>query len=94
MTNYLTGFAQFILDIILYIPKKIFEWLTDGLAVTIDALFNLCSSCNFTTLGASLEGLPSGILYILGWFNFGTGISVISGAYLIRFLIRRLPVIG
>ena len=39
-------------------------------------------------------GLPSGVLYFLAIFKVGTGLKIVFSAYVIRFIIRRIPVIG
>lgn len=45
-------------------------------------------------LNVSSYQLPSNILYFLGVAQFGTGVSIMVTAYTLRFLIRRLPVVG
>ena len=47
-----------------------------------------------TNLQSTLGGLPSGILYFCGLFRLDVGLPLILGAYLTRFLIRRIPIIG
>ncbi|QPB42570.1 DUF2523 family protein [Rodentibacter haemolyticus] len=39
-------------------------------------------------------GLPSTALYFLSLFKIGTGMQIIFSAYVTRFIIRRIPVIG
>ncbi len=80
--------------ILLYIPQKVFEYLTDGLNSGIDAIFAACSVCDFSQLGSNLAALPLATLLILGWFKIGTGLTIIAAAYGVRFLIRRIPFIG
>lgn len=38
--------------------------------------------------------MPSGMLYFVGYFKVPECTTIILGAYMARFLIRRLPVIG
>jgi hypothetical protein len=45
-------------------------------------------------LDSAFSGLPSGILYFLDFFAVDVGVSFVISAYISRFLIRRLPVIG
>lgn len=47
-----------------------------------------------SSLSSSFGGLDSGIWWVLDAFNLGYGIPLILSAYVARFLIRRLPVIG
>ncbi len=46
------------------------------------------------TLNNVLVYLPSGVWYFLDLFNIGFGLRWILTAWLTRFMIRRLPVIG
>jgi len=90
----LPGFAKWLIDLLLYIPKKIYEMLTDMIINMIDYIFSTCTVCNFSNINTSLTGMAQGVIWMLGWFRFDYGLSVVLGAYLIRFLIRRLPVVG
>jgi len=47
-----------------------------------------------TGLQSLLNGLPPGLLYLMGVFRFDLGLPLLLGAMLTSFLIRRLPVIG
>lgn len=90
----LPGFAQWLLGLITWIPKKVYELFTDMIYNMIDGFFSVCTVCDFSAIPTSVSALPAGIIYLAGWFHFGLGLSIVTGSYLIRFLIRRLPVIG
>lgn len=90
----LVKLSQWLLDLLLYIPKKIYSLIVDMLLSVIDAIFAVCPSCDPAFINNVFTGLPSDLMYFLGWFNFPQGLVIISGSYLIRFLIRRLPVVG
>lgn len=45
-------------------------------------------------LTSAFGGLGSGVWYFLDFFNLGFGVPLLISAYVARFLIRRLPVIG
>jgi hypothetical protein len=49
---------------------------------------------NAGALNASFGNIGSGVWYFLDLFQFSTGISAIISAYTLRFMIRRIPVIG
>ncbi len=49
------------------------------------------SSSAFTSAFAAL---PAGVWYWIDLFQLGTGLPIILAAYVARFVIRRLPVIG
>ena len=47
-----------------------------------------------SAVGGSLGGIPSGVWYFLDLFNVSAGIPIILSAYVTRFIIRRIPLIG
>lgn len=47
-----------------------------------------------TSLNTAFAGLPSGLWYFLDLFLVGTGVKMCLAAYVTRFAIRRIPVIG
>ncbi len=47
-----------------------------------------------SSLGSSLGGIPAATWYFLDLFNVSSGIPLILSAYVTRFIIRRIPVIG
>jgi hypothetical protein len=49
---------------------------------------------NSAGLSGSLGGIPSGVWYFLDLFNVTAGIPILLSAYVTRFVIRRIPVIG
>ena len=49
---------------------------------------------NADQLGAAFGGIPAGVWYFLNLFNVKAGIPLLLSAYVTRFTIRRLPVIG
>lgn len=49
---------------------------------------------NASSVSTSLGGIPSAVWYFLDLFNVSAGIPIIFSAYVARFIIRRLPVIG
>ncbi|WP_343743265.1 DUF2523 family protein [Herbaspirillum huttiense] len=45
-------------------------------------------------LAGAFGGMPSAVWYFLNLFNIKTGIPLILSAYVTRFTIRRIPLIG
>ena len=45
-------------------------------------------------LSGALGSLPSSVGYFLAPFNLGMGLKVVISAYITRFAIRRIPIIG
>lgn len=46
------------------------------------------------SLDAAFAFITPGVWYFLDFFDFGFGLPVLISAYVARFLIRRIPVIG
>ena len=83
------------------------EWLSTGINYYVqtwfhDSLLAMASGLNgifpqsvTTWLSeASLSNLPSGMGWLLSVFELPMGLSIVMSAYGIRFLIRRIPLIG
>ena len=49
---------------------------------------------NSSALATGLGGIPSGVWFFLDLFNVTLGIPVLLSAWVTRFVIRRIPVIG
>lgn len=49
---------------------------------------------NASGLTGVLGGIPSGVWYFMDLFNVSAGIPMLLSAYVTRFVIRRIPVIG
>jgi len=47
-----------------------------------------------SSLTGAFSGLPSGVWFFLDFFNLAFGMPLLISAFVARFLIRRLPVIG
>lgn len=65
--------------------------LISALAVLV---FNSLIDIDLFAFGQMIQSLPDGLLYFLTVFQFHVGIPLVLGAYVSRFAIRRLPVIG
>ena len=49
---------------------------------------------NAGSLTSAFSGLPSSVWFFIDAFQLGYGLPLVISAYVARFLIRRLPVIG
>lgn len=78
-------------DLILYAPLKVWEGILDGLASLIESIPVPDFMQN---LGSLFSSIDPGIAYFLSPLNLGIGVSMVLSAYVIRFIIRRLPVVG
>lgn len=71
------------------------EWLFEQVALQIVAFFQALPVPSFmVTAGNAFQGIPSSVLFFLGAFHVGPGVTMILGAYLLRFILRRIPIIG
>jgi len=87
----LPGFAQWLIDLLLYVPRLLFAALMNALAELLTAI---PVPSWLDSAGSAFLNLSAGVMYWLEWFQLGTGISIVLSAYGLRFLIRRLPFIG
>ena len=82
---------QDLLDILLYIPKKIFEWLFDLFTWFIESI----PVPDFLNdIGNIFSAIPPEVAFFTQALEFNFGLGVISVSYLTRFIIRRLPFVG
>lgn len=80
---------QFLLDVLLYIPRFFFDAICEILATLVEAI------PAFSWLPSNIwSSLDPGIAWFLTEFQFPFGITVMLSALTTRFLIRRLPFIG
>jgi hypothetical protein len=49
---------------------------------------------NGSSLSSTLGGIPGAVWYFLDLFNVTAGIPILLSAWVTRFIIRRIPVIG
>jgi len=68
-------------------------WIFGSIMDALGALFSLIPVPDFMSSMQSYT-LPSSIAFYAGYFELEFGLGVIVSAYTIRFIIRRLPVIG
>lgn len=78
-------------DLLLWLPRKMWQLFTDGLATIIEAI----PVPDFMeNLGNLFAAIPSGVAYFLAPMHLGAGVTIVLSAYVIRFVIRRIPLIG
>lgn len=42
----------------------------------------------------AMQGIPPDVMYFAGAFRIAEGLTMIMAAYILRFIIRRIPIIG
>jgi hypothetical protein len=84
-------FLNYLKDMLLWIPLQIYKLLLEGL----EALINAIPVPEYMqNIGTYTQSIPSGITYWTDPFNIGYGVAAILAAYVLRFIIRRIPFIG
>lgn len=82
-------FLTLIVDLLLWIPRKIYEYIADSILYFVGLLPD--DSFNVEN---SLNGWSGDVLYFLTLFEIQYGITAIFTALIARFILRRIPVIG
>jgi len=91
LLDWLNAFLTWLVELLLWLPLQLWDLLLDGL----EAFFLwLPVPSFFTTASASLAGIPGEVAYFAEALALGPGLTLIFSAYVIRFVIRRLPVVG
>lgn len=49
---------------------------------------------NSVALSSAFSGIPSGMWWMMDMMQFGIGVPICLSAFLTRFIIRRIPLIG
>ncbi len=55
---------------------------------------NKIDKSGLSSIGSLVSGLPSDVLFFMGVFRLEVGLPMIIAAFVVRFAIRRLPIIG
>ena len=85
------NFLDRLYDVLMYVPLKLWSFMLDALA---SALESIPVPSFMNDLQGYANGIPADVIYYVKPFDLGTGIAIIGSAYLIRFLIRRIPFVG
>lgn len=89
--EWLNEFVEWIYNFFRDLPAFVFDWFADG----IISFFNAMPVPSFfSQAGSAFSGLSSGTVYFLDAFALDMGIPIVLGAYLLRFILRRIPFIG
>ncbi len=95
MLDWLKGWINDILawfvDWAEWIPKKIYSAVMDGIASFINAI--PVPSFMQDAAGA-FAGIPSTVMYFASAFQLAFGVKVVLAALVLRFILRRIPLIG
>lgn len=92
LSDLITNALQWLLDLLLYIPRYFWSLIVDFLLSIFDFVLGLMPDLSGLSALNTLQG--SGVGYYLCLLDFWIGLSIVTGAYIVRFLIRRIPFIG
>lgn len=87
---HLTSFANWLLNVLLYVPRKTWELLLDGLATVFEAIPALPALEQVSGLMTAIAGFG----YAADLAALKPGLALVMTALLARFLLRRIPLIG
>lgn len=94
----MTGFAEWflsvlqaILQFIADIPVAIADWLWQAV---LELMSTSVMVGIITSAGEIFTAIDPSVWYFLGIMQIPYGITVVLGAYVLRFLVRRIPFIG
>lgn len=82
--------GEFLIDVILFIPRILWWAATEILTLGLDALPAFATNDPSSYLG----GFTGDLLFFLSMAQFPAGVSMIMSALVARFFLRRIPVIG
>jgi len=78
--------------IIKFVVMAVMYWLVYELTPWLLSL--LAAGFNLAGLTTTFLSIPPGVWFFLDFMALDVGIPVLLGAYVTRFLIRRIPIIG
>lgn len=91
LIDLLTKALDWLIDLLLWVPRKLYQLFLEGLAAFISAIPVPAFVSN---AGNYLSAIDPGIAWFVNAMQLPYGLAVCLGAYVIRFLIRRIPVVG
>lgn len=80
-----------LIEFLMNLPAWVFSKLAEGIV----SFFESIPVPDFFATAANAFGsVPSEVVYFAETFQIGTGVTMVLGAYLLRFILRRIPFIG
>lgn len=89
LTDWLDAAFSWLIDLLLWVPQKLYGLVLDALATVFEAI-----PVPSWAASISFAGIDNAIAFFAEPFHIDLGLTVVAGATLTRFLIRRLPFVG
>lgn len=89
--QWLHDFSQWLLDVLLFIPRWLWSQVLDAFATFIENL-PVPEMVNMWVTHAG--SIPSTIVWFLTILEFKFGVTVVVSALVLRWLLRRIPFFG
>lgn len=87
----LSDFAEWLKELLLWIPRQIWESILAALAAVLEAI----PVPDFiSTAQGYFNGVGGNVLWVLNLFAVPQGMAMVMSALILRFLVRRIPLIG
>jgi len=90
-SDVIVAIANWTLAVLLYVPQQLFSLLVDALLAVLQAI---PAPAWVATTYSAAASLAAPVVWWLDLFQAQTFIAVWAGSSVLRFLIRRIPVIG
>jgi hypothetical protein len=93
--KYLIGFLSQIFAWFIQFAQWCFEWVWSEILGALVTVLSIIPVPQWLSDAPNvLANVPSGVVYVLTILQFQAGMTIMIGAWLLRFLIKRLPIIG
>lgn len=91
MWSYIEKFAEWLKDLFLWLPRKLWAELLDSLAALVESMQ---VPAFIQQAQSAFDGIPSSVVFFATIFAIPEGIAMMLAALVLRFLLRRIPLIG
>ena len=91
LIEYVGKILEWLLDLVLWVPRKVFELLTDAVAAAISAI---PAPDWLTAHAGNLSGMASGAVWLLDLAAASEGLSMVLSALLLRFGLKAIPTLS
>lgn len=91
LLKFLSQILSWLLGFVTWVTIQVFSLVMAALA----AIFNAIPVPSWvSSASGAIANLPPGVAYLVSSLELTTGAGIMLSAYTIRFIIRRLPVVG